>query len=294
MIAFTNHALDHLLGNVLDAGITNKVARLGSRSADERVAAYSLDAMERAGGSRMHGRNIFQIRKEMRDIEKEFAEVVATLNGSAVDSEALLMWLDLHHPGQSQELTNPPQWVNVLREERHDWTTATSKRRKGKQAKNTTAFNQTEYGFWVNGLDLDWLEPPVFPGEDDAQEQGGVPENRFGVLETEGDEDAADEPLSPEAKYREDLIGWFASHEMADIPEPPTSDRSLNILIHDEDVWDMSRSERLVLSQYWEASAREFGFESDVEVFKDLKRKHVELQQQLDAYNTEVSGCVSR
>ena len=288
MIAFTNHALDHLLGNVLDAGITKKVARLGSRSADERIAPYSLDAVERTSGIRMHGRNIFNIRKEMKDIEKEFAEVVATLNGSAVDPEGLLMWLDLHHPGQSQELTNPPKWVDLLREERHDWKTATNKR-KGKQAKNTTEFNQTEYGFWVNGLDLDFLEPLVSVGEDDARE-GDMPENRFAVLGMDGDEDGADESLSEENKYQENLINWFASHELADIPERPTSDRSLNILIHDEDVWDMSRSERLKLSQYWESSAREFGFESDVEVFKDLKRKHAELQQQLDAYNTEVSG----
>ena len=30
MIAFANHALDHVLGNAVDAGITDKVARLGS------------------------------------------------------------------------------------------------------------------------------------------------------------------------------------------------------------------------------------------------------------------------
>ena len=35
VIAFVNHALDHLVGNVVDAGITNEVARLGSRYADD-------------------------------------------------------------------------------------------------------------------------------------------------------------------------------------------------------------------------------------------------------------------
>ena len=288
MIAFTNHALDHLLGNVLDADITKKVVRLGSRSADERIAPYSLDAMERTGGNRMHGRDIFKIRKEMKDIEEEFAEVVATLNGSAVDSEALLMWLDLHHPGQSQELTNPPEWVNLLRSEQSGWETATSGR-KGKQAKNTTGFNQTEYGFWVNGLDLEFLEPPTFAGVHDAGEPGDRSGNRFAALETDGDGDSVDESLSQEDDHQAKLCGWFAMHELPEIPEPPTDDRSLDILIYDDDVWDMSRSERLKLSQYWESTARSFGFESDVEVFKDLKRKHAELQQQLDAYNTEVS-----
>ncbi|KAJ7346800.1 hypothetical protein DFH08DRAFT_869366 [Mycena albidolilacea] len=44
MIAFTNHALDHMLTSVLDAGITNKVVRLGSRSADEKN--YVADEVE--------------------------------------------------------------------------------------------------------------------------------------------------------------------------------------------------------------------------------------------------------
>ena len=35
MIAFANHALDPLLGNVVDAGITDKVARFGSRYAND-------------------------------------------------------------------------------------------------------------------------------------------------------------------------------------------------------------------------------------------------------------------
>lgn len=290
MIAFTNHALDHLLGNVLDAGITNKIARLGSRSADERIAAYSLEAMERTSGNRMHGRNIFQIRRDMRDIEDEFAGVVATLNGSTVDSEGLLMWLDLHHPGQSQELTNPPKWVELLQSERRDWKTAASGR-KGKQAKKTTGFNQTEYGCWVNGLDLEFLEPPVFEGER-AQGQRGTSENRFAVLGADGDGDDPDDSLSEEADHPKILLDWFTTHGFTDIPEPPTTDRSLDILKHDDDVWDMSRSERMKLSQYWESSARSFGFESDVEVFKDLKRKHADLQRQLDAYNTEVSGYI--
>jgi len=48
MIAFTNHALDHLLGNILDAGITEKIARLGSRhSAHERIVPFSLEYLEK-------------------------------------------------------------------------------------------------------------------------------------------------------------------------------------------------------------------------------------------------------
>jgi len=293
LIAFTDHALDRLLGNVLNAGITKKVARLGSRSADERTTPYSLEAMERMSGNHMHGRDIYEIRRQMKDVKEEFAGVVATLNGSVVDPEGLLLWLDIHHLGQSQELADPPQWVNLLRHEQYDWKTVT-RGRKGKLAKNTTEFNRTEYGFWVNGLDLDFLEPPEFVDGHNAGGQGGIPENRFAVLGTDENDNGADDSLSQEAIYWENLISWFASHELADIPELPIGDWSLDILIHDDDVWDMSRLERLKLSQYWESSARAIGFESDVEVFKDLKRKYAQLKQQLDAYNTEVSHWIMR
>ena len=47
IIEITNHALVHCLAM---SSTPNKVARLGSRSADERMAAYSLEAMECTSG----------------------------------------------------------------------------------------------------------------------------------------------------------------------------------------------------------------------------------------------------
>ena len=59
----TNHALVHCLAM---SSTPNKVARLGSRSADERMAAYSLEAMERTSGMPRNewGRSL----KELLDI----------------------------------------------------------------------------------------------------------------------------------------------------------------------------------------------------------------------------------
>jgi hypothetical protein len=292
IIAPTDHALDRLLGNVLDAGITNRMVRLGSRSEDERSALYSLDAMERTSGNRMLGRTIYEIRRQMKDIEEEFDKVVATLTSRAVDSEDLLIWLDVHHPGQSHALTNPPKWVNLLGSEMIGSETATGGR-KGKRAKNTAEFNQTEYGFWVNGLDLDFLETPVFPGRRDAGGQGKMSGNRSTVPGTSGDDQGVDGALSQAVGHQENLRDRFVGYELVDRPQPPTHDRSLDTLIHCDDVWDMSRSERLKLGHYWESSALAFGFESDVGAFKDLKCKHAELQQKLDDYNADVSGCIA-
>lgn len=48
LMAYTNHALDHLLHAVVDSGITKKVVRLGSRSDDEIIKGFSLEELERA------------------------------------------------------------------------------------------------------------------------------------------------------------------------------------------------------------------------------------------------------
>ncbi|KAF9506178.1 hypothetical protein BS47DRAFT_1489458 [Hydnum rufescens UP504] len=46
-IAFTNHALDHILRSGLDTGITKKVVRMGSRSADLKISSLSLEELQK-------------------------------------------------------------------------------------------------------------------------------------------------------------------------------------------------------------------------------------------------------
>lgn len=49
LLAFTNHALDHILRSIHENGVTENMLRLGSRSKDEVVAQYSLESVERIG-----------------------------------------------------------------------------------------------------------------------------------------------------------------------------------------------------------------------------------------------------
>lgn len=50
LLAFTNHALDHILRAIHDAGVTTNIVRLGSRSKDEVVSEYNLDNISRVKG----------------------------------------------------------------------------------------------------------------------------------------------------------------------------------------------------------------------------------------------------
>ncbi len=51
MACFTNHALDSFLENLLDAGISEGIVRVGGRSKSERLAGYNLrELVQPAGG----------------------------------------------------------------------------------------------------------------------------------------------------------------------------------------------------------------------------------------------------
>jgi hypothetical protein len=69
LLAFTNHALDHILHAVHDAGITENIARLGSRSKDEVVSQYTLDNIRRSRGKNVYTRALQELRDERSGIE---------------------------------------------------------------------------------------------------------------------------------------------------------------------------------------------------------------------------------
>ena len=76
MIAFTNHALDHLLGSVLDAGITKKVVRLGSRCNDERVSPFSIEELERNSTRSRLAHHLRGAMQELKGVEAEMKELI--------------------------------------------------------------------------------------------------------------------------------------------------------------------------------------------------------------------------
>ena len=288
MIAFTNHALDHLLCNVLDAGITKKIARLGSRnSAHERILPYMLENLEKDSRTYLHRGDIVSTRRQLWEVAEEFSRVTATLNGTAIDESALTTWLEQHQPEHSRRLHNPPKWVQIHRTESTEWQTV------GDKTRNESV--RTYYGIWVKGVDLDLLDPPVAP----PRQQPDPPpakrqQNRYTPLETNKEKSPTS---SRPATYRTDLFEWFKKHGFNKIPPVPRGNRSLDVLLCNKDVWSMSRHERTTLRKYWESETRAYNFQSYLTIFDELSQKHAKLQSDLDAFNTEVtrvpSNCVS-
>ena len=262
LIAFTNHALDHLLCNILDAGITKKIARLGSRhSAHERIHPYLLETLEKRSGENLHYRDKVDTRRQLEGVAEEFSRVTATLNGTAIDESASTTWLEQHQPGHNSRLHEPPKWVQKHYTESTGWEIAGNKTR--------DESIRTYYGFWVKGVDLDFLDPP--PGTNKKQSSTS----------------------SQPGIYRSELVEWFNEHKFGRPPPIPQGNRTLDLLLCDYDVWNMSRRERSTLCKHWESETRAYFHQSNVETFNDLSQKHAKLQLDLDAYNTEVTSVPS-
>lgn len=179
MIAFTNHALDHLLTSVLDAGITNKIVRLGSRSSDERISKYSLETMETVAGQSRLNRTFACHYRELKLIEKEISMLMNKFKQTSISSDDILDFIKVQHPEHFEHILQPPSWVSTLRdmdlEDSAGWVTTD---RRGKAETEDKSF----YGFWLRGRDLDFLDLQYAPKQEShlAPYEGGVTtQNRF-------------------------------------------------------------------------------------------------------------------
>lgn len=117
MVAFTNHALDHLLESVLNAGITEKVVRLGSRSQSERLQELTLDKLEKFQATFMK-RGFNSAYGAMKGADKAFNDFINDFdasNGQSLnDVESLLQ---LNYPFQHESLVVPSVPTRMTRDE---------------------------------------------------------------------------------------------------------------------------------------------------------------------------------
>ncbi|KAH0839427.1 hypothetical protein J3R83DRAFT_202 [Lanmaoa asiatica] len=210
MIAFTNHALDHMLCSVLDAGITTDIVRLGSRSSDDRISQYSIETREMvAGRSRLHDTSSSKYH-ELRSVGMEISQLIDHINKVDLESDSseIIKYLSLTHPEHHTSMSVPPTWIGVAKDLSHDDSESGERwkrqGRKGKVTMEDTSF----YAFWKNSGDLEFVEmvtTPVVPNIPQTSESLAEPgpssrSNRFEHLSTEtmagpedSDEDERDE-----------------------------------------------------------------------------------------------------
>lgn len=177
VMAFTNHAVDHLLRGVLDEKITSKVVRLGGRSADEEIASRSLESLERLEGQSRLKPALGRTHGVIKELEKEMSELMNKITSRYVPSHKVMEMLEYASPDQWESLESPPLWVYELYQEAlheaQDWEVVG-----GDDHKVRNLFD-----YWFHGYDLQFLADPVEDTQSIAQSQSHTAtHNRFTIL----------------------------------------------------------------------------------------------------------------
>ncbi|KAF8867865.1 P-loop containing nucleoside triphosphate hydrolase protein [Gymnopilus junonius] len=206
MIAFTNHALDHMLGSVLDAGITSKIVRLGRRSNDERIAQYSIETLEMAQNSSRLDR-AYSFRRELKDVQQHIKDLMRQVLHVDLenDSNEIMKYLSTFHPEHHDYFSNPPLYTSNIRILLNDDDAdAGGWQRTGRNGKSIV-IDTSNYAFWKECDDLNFLEQVTSgaypPASAKLEEQAVRPRNMFShlVVEDSGDDESESESESDES-----------------------------------------------------------------------------------------------
>lgn len=203
MIAFTNHALDHMLCSVLDADITTDIVRLGSRTSEDRISQYSIETREMvAGQSRLHPTYTAEY-KELHSVGVEISNLIKRIHEIDLESDSseIIKYLSLFYPEHHVSMSEPPSWISAAKDLSHDDDSESGGKwqRQGRRGQ-VIEEDRSIYAFWKNCGDLDFLEMVASPAVSHIRQTSNSladpvdpgSSNRFEILSTETTADAED------------------------------------------------------------------------------------------------------
>ncbi|KAK7447384.1 hypothetical protein VKT23_014094 [Stygiomarasmius scandens] len=164
LIAFTNHALDHLLCSIIDNGITRNVVRLGSRSADERIRDLSIEALEMAQGKSVLDGQINQLYRELKDTQNQIKKLMEKFLRKRIPTGVVMRQLENEYPDHAESFESPPGRISsainyYAAEVEEGWEKVKGK---GKAlADGDDGDENPVLKFWVEERDLDHLEAQI-------------------------------------------------------------------------------------------------------------------------------------
>ncbi|KIO31498.1 hypothetical protein M407DRAFT_67824, partial [Tulasnella calospora MUT 4182] len=259
LIAYTNHALDHILRKVLEDEITRKVVRLGNyMSTDKFVAdACLLDTLVKSEESTRTDRNAaYRHLATMREVQEEMSKLMEEIIKIDTTQPSLDEYLVLHHPDHFEELQNPPYWIQHTLEEFAGFQDADGK-------------VDTFMDYWSKAKDLKLITPPVDAARPIARPvqspQGQTGGGRYAILSRPSQADgSASSSLDVDPPVRNvgeawllDKLRYFRKIGITEVPTLPNGQRKTQALLNDPKVWRMSWEERQAICAHWTNEVRE-------------------------------------
>ncbi|THH09391.1 hypothetical protein EW145_g2049 [Phellinidium pouzarii] len=210
LIAFTNHALDHMLTSVIESGITSKVVRLGGRSTDEMIKKYSIEELEKVANRSRLSRSLKSEFRDMKEVEEEIMALLKRFIETNIPSHVLVdSHLSILYPDHIQNLNLAPSWIQQLYhmqsldsdDSKDAWKAV---RMKGKEETRDDSL----YSFWKTGKDLDFLHVHREPRRISNEIVGGGDlHNCFSTLLSSQTNDDAADSLSVSSEGADDDVG---------------------------------------------------------------------------------------
>ncbi|RGB25652.1 hypothetical protein C1646_771434 [Rhizophagus diaphanus] len=268
MICFTNHALDKFLEHLLDENIKN-IVRLGAQTQSEKIKDFNLEVLSenRAHNKKMH--SIAVLNRELKSIEDAVNDMTLRRWMTWDDIREYLMIKENSFYKKFTCVTSNdlPSWVlrtNVKElcydmifydSEEESWSNHQDRRKK-----NVSIFEK-----WVKCEDIRIIKKQKDVQNNNKKGKKVVNKNSYEFLEY-GE------------SYDELQIIDYETTQWIENYNEPKSDRSLSLLLNDYSIWQMSRSERERLHDYWRTKIhKEF-----VDKLSNLQKKHEEKRKEMN------------
>ena len=283
-----------MLTSILDAKITKKFVRLGSRSTDERIGEYSLRNLERAFADVSMNRQLGREFACKKKIEEQMVRVMEDIQIPEPSEDQIKEYLQANWEQHLLMMYEPPFWITEyasrLWEPEPDaggeWKTQ-GKKGKGKEESQLMA--RTYYGLWKRGLDIAFIQPPqprfitAEPPKKRGKKkkQGGGEEAQLGTMipPTLGEQEA----------YHQRMFEFFSDLGFGDsVPPVPTGNRPFVQLENLPAVWAMSFEERQRLAEHWEEEMRRLAYDDHLGEYQTLREQYEEACEKYEAVADEV------
>ncbi len=276
-----------MLNSILDAKITKKFVRLGSRSSDERIAQYSLRNLEKTSTDASMNRQIGREMASKKKIEEEMLQVMKDIQIPEPSEDQIKEYLQCDWEEHRLNMYEPPFWIveyaTQLWEsegEEGEWK-VTGKKGKGREQSHLMA--RTYYGLWKRGLDIAFIQPPephfVEVSLSKKQKKKGALPDVVVVPPTQEEQE----------KYQERMFGFFSNLGYGDaVPQIPAGNRPFVQLQDSSAVWSMSLEERQRLAEHWEEEMRRLAYHNHLEEYQRLREQYEEACEQFQAVSDEV------
>ncbi|KAG8957841.1 hypothetical protein FRC03_009761 [Tulasnella sp. 419] len=304
LIAFTNHALDHLLQNVLHAGITDQIVRIGSRSAEEDIAALSLEKIlsnrTQLGMRKAIGRDY----RQLKAVEESLMALMRKVTSRRINPLTLRHYLETKFRNHLEELTRQQSWIHALYEDYLTWEHPQGKSKKPRK--------RDEFDFWLEGQDITFIQNAHRETSGNhSQNVNGISQltNRFAGLEVDDNASTSDDSLvsgqDDKASSEDDQspLSFLKRHGLLEIPPIPSGKRKLDELEADFKVWNMSRGERQALYYSWGEIVKRSERDDQLKQFEQLREEHAtakRILQEADNQdkvqilrNAHIIGCTT-